>query len=193
MNEKQVIAQKIIADAHENAQKITDLAQEKANALIAEANALAKEQIDGAVANAEKEASLILERRATVARLDGKKHLLSAKQTLIKRVFARAEQMLEQLSGEKYLALINAQLEKYAENGNIVILSKNACLTESDLNALSVCQKLSLTVKKCGDFGGGIIIEGAKKDYDLTFKALCAQAEETYAGEVARKLFGENE
>ena len=50
MNEKQVIAQKIIADAHENAQKIALDAEKKAESVIAQAKAIAKEQIDGAVA-----------------------------------------------------------------------------------------------------------------------------------------------
>lgn len=193
MNEKQVIAQKIIADAHENAQKITLNAEKKAESVIAQAKAIAKEQIDGAVALAKEEGARHIERRATIARLDGKKHILSAKQTLIKRVFARAEKMLESLPGEKYLALVNSQLESFAENGDTVILSEKACITESDILSLQVCKQRNLAVKKCGKFGGGIIIEGSKKDVDLTFKALALQSEEKYAGEVARKLFGENE
>ncbi len=193
MNEKQVIAQKIIADAHDDAQKIIQNAEKKANDIISQAKAIAKEQIDGAVALAKEEGARYIERRATIARLDGKKYILSAKQTLIKRVFTRAEKMLESLSGEKYLALVNSQLESFAENGDIVILSEKASITENDVLSLLVCKQKSLTVKKCGKFGGGIIIEGSKKDVDLTFKALALQAEEKYAGEVARKLFGENE
>lgn len=193
MNEKQVIAQKITDDARKSADNTLIAAQKKADDVIEKANIIAKEQIEKAVLQAKSEGELLIERRSTIARLDGKKYILSAKQTLIKRVFSHAEKMLEELSGEKYLALINGQLEKFAKDGDTVILSKNASLTERDILNLQVCKQKNLTVKKCGNFGGGIIIENAKTDVDLTFKALALQSEEKYAGEIARKLFGENE
>jgi len=193
MNDKQVIAQKIIADAHEKAQKTIILAQEKAETIVDEAKKSADEQVKAVVALASREGELLIERRETIARLDAKKHLLSAKQALVARAFSRAEKLLEGLSSEQYLKLIENQLEKFAETGDCVVLSKNACINEGDVLALEVCKQKGLSVKKIGSFGGGIIIEGLKKDVDLTFKSLTKQAEEIYAGEVARKLFGEND
>lgn len=193
MDQKEIIAQKIIEDASLRAQKSIDEANAQASALVQEAEKQASEQIQSAIAVAKEDGEKLIERRNTIARLDAKKQILVAKQALINQVFDRATALLEGMNKQDYLALLVKQIEKYAESGDKILLSVKAPLSKEDLEQSPVCQKLGLLVEKQGNFSGGIIIVGAKKDMDLTFTSIVKSQQEELAGEIARKLFGENE
>lgn len=193
MDQKDIIAQKIIEDATLGAQKITDSAKVQADEVILEAQKLAEEQIRNAESVAKVEGEKLIERRNTIARLDAKKQILVAKQSLIDQVFDRARVLLESMDEERYLNFLLKQIEKYAENGDKILLSSSAPISAEKLEGAPVCSKLGVKVQKEGNFSGGIIIVGAKKDMDLTFDSIVKGQKEELAGEVARKLFGENE
>ena len=193
MDQKEIIAQKIIEDASLRAQKSIDEANAQASALVQEAEKQANEQIQSAIDVAKEDGEKLIERRNTIARLDAKKQILVAKQALINQVFDRATALLEGMNKQDYLALLVKQIEKYAESGDKILLSVKAPLSKEELEQSPVCQKLGLLVEKQGNFSGGIIIVGAKKDMDLTFTSIVKSQQEELAGEIARKLFGENE
>ena len=193
MDQKEIIAQKIIEDASLRAQKSIDEANAQASALVQEAEKQANEQIQSAIEVAKEDGEKLIERRNTIARLDAKKQILVAKQALINQVFDRATALLEGMNKQDYLALLVKQIEKYAESGDKILLSVKAPLSKEELEQSPVCQKLGLLVEKQGNFSGGIIIVGAKKDMDLTFTSIVKSQQEELAGEIARKLFGENE
>ena len=193
MDQKEIIAQKIIEDASLRAQKSIDEANAQASALVQEAEKQANEQIQSAIEVAKEDGEKLIERRNTIARLDAKKQILVAKQALINQVFDRATALLEGMNKQDYLALLVKQIEKYAESGDKILLSVKAPLSKEELEQSPVCQKLGLIVEKQGNFSGGIIIVGAKKDMDLTFTSIVKSQQEELAGEIARKLFGENE
>ena len=193
MDQKEIIAQKIIEDASLRAQKSIDEANAQASALVQEAEKQANEQILSAINVAKEDGEKLIERRNTIARLDAKKQILVAKQALINQVFDRATALLEGMNKQDYFALLVKQIEKYAESGDKILLSVKAPLSKEDLEQSPVCQKLGLLVEKQGNFSGGIIIVGAKKDMDLTFTSIVKSQQEELAGEIARKLFGENE
>ena len=48
-----------------------------------------------------------------------------------------------------------------------------------------------VTVVKTGDFKGGAVVSGAKRDTDLSFEALVADYYEKHSGDVARAIFGD--
>ena len=193
MDQKEVIAQKIIEDATLRAQKSIDEANLLASELVIEAQKQANEQIENAKVVAKEEGEKLIERRNTIARLDAKQQILVAKQALINQVFERAKTLLEGMDKSDYLALLVKQIEKYAESGDKILLSAKAPLSKEELEQTPVCQRLGLLVEKQGNFSGGIIIVGAKKDMDLTFTSIVKSQQEELAGEIARKLFGENE
>ena len=184
---------KLIEDASLRAQKSIDEANAQASALVQEAEKQANEQIQSAINVAKEDGEKLIERRNTIARLDAKKQILVAKQALINQVFDRATALLEGMNKQDYLALLVKQIEKYAESGDKILLSVKAPLSKEELEQSPVCQKLGLLVEKQGNFSGGIIIVGAKKDMDLTFTSIVKSQQEELAGEIARKLFGENE
>ncbi|MBP5177842.1 MAG: hypothetical protein ILP02_04600, partial [Clostridia bacterium] len=141
-------------------------------------------------AAARERAEQLIKRRATLAALNSRKNFLAAKRSLVEDVFARAEKKLEAMSADDRLALIDKLIARHAEEGDIIVISKNAPFSASDAEGLPAAKRLSLKAQKTGDFSGGIILSGRKFDKDLTFSALVAAAKEKEETMVAEELFG---
>lgn len=189
MNDNQAIINKIISDAEDFASSAAAAAEAQAQAAIAEARAKAEETENAERENAAKEGEEFVARRMTIARLDGKKAMLGAKQQIVSEVFEKALEKLCAAPEDKYFALVKKGVEKYAESGDTVILSENAPFSAEKLQ--SAVSGLGITVLKQGKFKGGAIVSGAKRDTDLSFEALVADYYEKSSGDVARAIFGD--
>lgn len=193
MNEKDAIIQKIIQDARDYADKVLTDAQTKASGIWAEAESGSENAIiEGEKKCAEERASYI-SRRQTLARLESKKNILSAKRAVLDEVFVYAHELLKGMNEEEYLAYISARLEKYAEEGDCVRLSENAPISAEKAEALTAAKTKKLKVYKNGKFSGGIVIESKKTDYDFSFEGALRDYAERYSGEISRSIFKENE
>ena len=189
MNDKTVIAQKIINDATEQA----NLYIEQTQSEIEQQIALEKANAEALVQKAEQEAAiageLLVERTATIARLDGKKVMLNAKQKLVQTVFSTTLECFKRLDEKQYFTFVLGLIEKYAEKGDRVILDKNAPFTPNQLENTEVFANKQLTCSLGDDFGGGILLQGRKRDADLSFVAIVKQKQSALSGEVAKQLF----
>lgn len=193
MNENQAILEKIISDANDYAKKTIEQAEKNAELMVEEQKRAAEEMINKRIEEAVREGEMIVDRRHTIAVLDGKKNVLAAKQAIVSRVYELAEKKLCETSAEKYLLFVEKNIEKYAEEGDVIVLSENAPFAAERLLELNVCKQKGLKVEKTGRFSGGVLIVGKKRDTDLTFKAIVADYADKYAGETAIDLFGKNE
>lgn len=193
MNENQAILEKIISDANDYAQKTIEQAEKKAELMVEEQKREAEEMINKRVEEAVHEGETIVDRRRTIAVLDGKKNVLAAKQAIVSRVYELAEKKLCETSAEKYLLFVEKNIEKYAEEDDVIVLSENAPFAAERLLESSVCKQKGLKVEKTGKFSGGVFIVGKKRDTDLTFNAIVADYADKHAGETAIELFGKNE
>ena len=172
-------AEKIIGEANSYAAACDEQAANQADEYKAEQLAICDEAIKTIVAGYK-----------TLSAIESKKTYLAAKQAIAESVFSRAIEMLCALSEEKYLALISSLVEKYAEDGDEIVLSSSCTLTEKSVSALKAVSSRNLKVSKSGQFAGGIVLSGKKFDKDLTFEALVAALKEQTEEEVAKKLFG---
>ena len=193
MNEDQAIIQKIISDAQTAANTVLQNATDAAD----KAHKIALENSEKFISEAEKKAreegEKLLERRVTLARLDGKRVILSCKQEITESVFDYAEKLLCSSPKDKYLEFVCRSVEKYANEGDLVRISVNAPFSAEELESQSVCKAKKLKCEKNGDFSGGVMIIGEKRDADLSFKAYLNEYADKNFGAVAKELFKENE
>ena len=189
-NSGSALIDRILADAQATAERNVSDAVKYRDESIAAAEERAAAYVEGCRAASEETAAEMVGRMATLARIEANKTLLAAKQNLVEEVYIRAQKMLEGLDKKEYLELIAALVEKFAEAGDTVVLSKNCPLSVGEVEAVSKVKKLSLKVVKTGDFSGGLILSGDKADKDLTFAALVNGVRERTETGIAQKLFG---
>ncbi len=193
MNEDQAIIQKIISDAQTAANAVLQNATDAAEQARKTAEERSEKFITEAEKNAHGDGEEMLERRVTLARLDAKRVILSCKQEIIESVFDYAEKLLCSSPKDKYLEFVCRSVEKYASEGDLVRISVNAPFSAEELEAQSVCKAKNLKCEKNGDFSGGVMIIGDKRDADLSFKAYLNEYADKNYGAVAKELFKENE
>ena len=192
MEGKEAIVGRILSDAEEKGAKLRSEAQLRVKAEIAEAEKRAKELTDRGEAELARQAEEIVERRETVAALDCRKLLLGAKREMLSEVFALALEKAKAFDKKKYLAVVEDLLQKNAEEGDEVVLSRFAPIAETDLCRLLVFSERKLKFAGAnGDFAGGVRLYSAVCDKDLSFEAVLASARGTLETEIAEKLFSE--
>lgn len=185
----QNIVEKILSDAQMEAQGIVANAEKRREEIVSKANVVALERRLQAETNAEEYAKSTLEKRLADARLESSKILLKEKRKAVDSVYALALQRLLALEKEDCLTLYSALLEKYAEAGDEVLLSKSFAY-EQEFCALPVIEKLGVTVSKTRiDIEGGMRLVGKLADKELSFTALLTADKDRNQADLARKLF----
>jgi vacuolar-type H+-ATPase subunit E/Vma4 len=183
------LIERILSDADSLAQSILAKAEaDSQELLIAEKNRALdiKQQNDVAL---RQEAEKIMARKATVAEIDAKKAVLAAKVQCVDKAFERAKEKLCALDKKAYTEFILKLIRLYAEESDIVVLSKN---NNADIKALKesadfIGKKLSVA-DYFGDFEGGIILKGKNYDKNLTYETLLAQQKDKLQKEVLNRL-----
>ena len=189
MNGKENIINKILSDADAKAADILSAAEAQAQAIVADAEqAIVRDKVALderlRVASAERERN-----RQATAELDAKKYALLRKQQLITRCYELAYDRLVQMSEEDRLALIGSLLEKHAEKGETVYITQADAkgVTQTWLNGFDKDLKLG---KKYIKADGGVVLEGAGYEKDLTLKSVVKYLREQTEGKVAELLLG---
>ncbi len=177
-------------------QKILDDAQERANAIIEDANKVKEDIIESKVkvANENKkriierataEANLLKERVISGAELKVRNEKLKAKQTVIDRVFDLAKESLKKLDEDKYISYLTNTLKTLKLNGDEVLV---------------VPEKMKKKVKTLGLFikvsdneavDSGFLIKGKGIMLNYTFDSLIEHYREELETEIAQSLFKE--
>ena len=137
-----------------------------------------------------RDAEETVSRRETVAGLDVRKRLLAAKREAIEAVFTRALEKTRAFGKERYLAVLDALLEAYAEDGDAVQLSKYAPVDGRDLAASKVFLAKKLVFRDAdGDFEGGLRLYNAVSERDLSFRAILEARRFELEREIVQALF----
>ena len=117
------------------------------------------------------------------------KILLREKRKAVEVVYELALQRLLALEKEECLALYTALLEKYAEEGDEIVLSDKFTYI-AELSALPVVSKRNLKISDVkSKISGGMKLIGKLADKDLSFTALLTADKDENQAELARKLF----
>lgn len=118
------LIERIMNDARERADAITEEAQRKREKVLGEADARAEELYQQEVSAARRSAEDERKRRVTIAALDARKSILEEKQALVQEVFDRAIQAVASMPREQYVDFVVRFLVSAAsDEGGEVILS----------------------------------------------------------------------
>ncbi len=187
--QKNDLTEAILSQGEEEAAKILRQAEEEAEKELSSASSAGEELLKVAREDAEKEAAGLIEKRETLARLEVKKRLLSAKQDVLTGVYRRALGKLSSLSESQYLDLLQNLIVRYAEEGERVVFAADCPVKRETLENLPVLKDRRLTPAFGGKFRGGLKIEGKSCDKDLSFDALIASVREETEAEISAALF----
>lgn len=179
---------RILSDAESSAAAIVEKARQSADESVRQAQEKALQTQQKLFVELEQERRRTLERRATVAEIDAKKEVLAARVRCIDMAFSRAEEKLCDIDTATYLAFIEAMLDKYADDGDVVVVARNAKVDREDIKRLAVFGEKHLTLGEDGDFSGGLVLSGKKYDKSLTFKSLLQETRSVLQSEVFAKL-----
>lgn len=194
MNSSKVILDKIINDntaiINENIKKANDTASE----IISKAQADADAQVADFKSGLKAEYNEILRRGEVVANLDAKKILMSAKSKAVDNLFQKTLEQLALLDKKKYLAIIENLLKKYAEDGDIVIISSQdkGKITQKFVDDIAKNMGIKLSLAKdFANFNGGVILAGKNSDKNLSFDMELLQLREECETQISSMLFEE--
>lgn len=192
MDGQQKIIDKILSDATHDAGEMLSEALKKAEALVAAKQAEAVAEYDLSVEEARKAGEEVVRRRLTVADLEVKKLLLSAKKQAVDEAFEESLKKLLALPKEEYAALVESMIASAADDGDVVVISENDknVLTKAVFDKISakIGKKLTLS-DTFGNFRGGVMLLGKGVDKNLTFESELALLRDEVEPEVAKIMF----
>lgn len=192
MDGQQKIIDKILSDATHDAGEMLSEALKKAEALVAAKQAEADAEYDLSVEEARKAGEEVVRRRLTVADLEVKKLLLSAKKQAVDEAFEESLKKLLALPKEEYTALVESMIASAADDGDVVVISENDknVLTKAVFDKISakIGKKLTLS-DTFGNFKGGVMLLGKGVDKNLTFESELALLRDEVEPEVAKIMF----
>lgn len=192
MDGQQKIIDKILSDATHDAGEMLSEALKKAEALVAAKQAEADAEYDISVEEARKAGEEVVRRRLTVADLEVKKLLLSAKKQAVDEAFEESLKKLLALPKEEYTALVESMIASAADDGDVVVISENDknVLTKAFFDKISakIGKKLTLS-DTFGNFKGGVMLLGKGVDKNLTFESELALLRDEVEPEVAKIMF----
>lgn len=192
MDGQQKIIDKILSDATHDAGEMLSEALKKAEALVAAKQSEADAEYDISVEEARKAGEEVVRRRLTVADLEVKKLLLSAKKQAVDEAFEESLKKLLALPKEEYTALVESMIASAADDGDVVVISENDknILTKAVFDKISakIGKKLTLS-DTFGNFRGGVMLLGKGVDKNLTFESELALLRDEVEPEVAKIMF----
>ena len=192
MDGQQKIIDKILSDATHDAGEMLSEALKKAEALVAAKQSEADAEYDLSVEEARKAGEEVVRRRLTVADLEVKKLLLSAKKQAVDEAFEESLKKLLALPKEEYAALVESMIASAADDGDVVVISENDknVLTKAVFDKISakIGKKLTLS-DTFGNFRGGVMLLGKGVDKNLTFESELALLRDEVEPEVAKIMF----
>ena len=192
MDGQQKIIDKILSDAKHDAGEMLSEAWKKAEALVAAKQSEADAEYDLSVEEARKAGEEVVRRRLTVADLEVKKLLLSAKKQAVDEAFEESLKKLLALPKEEYTVLVGSMIASAADDGDVVVISENDknVLTKAVFDKISakIGKKLTLS-DTFGNFKGGVMLLGKGVDKNLTFESELALLRDEVEPEVAKIMF----
>lgn len=190
MDGKEKIIARILEDANAKCQSILDEANKKADAISAQSQQTVAAERVLLDQKLKASAETTLRNALSNAKLEGRKYLLQQKQALIDKAYDGALDNLRQMSGKQYTAFVVKLLSKYAEDGEVVRISKRDANVITQTVVEQSGKRLTLS-KQYADIDGGVLLEGNGYDKNLSLTALVRYARQNTDMSVAKILFGE--
>ncbi len=195
---KDIIA-RIEAEARARGERIVADAEARSSEIMEEGQRDALQQANSIVSDAEKKAQTQAGHILTLARLQGRRDVLAAKQEALDEAFQAALERLSQLDDDTYLQLIKQVVSAHAVRGSeeiVVNAHDRQRITADFLKGLNQELKekgLEGTVGLSPDsvaITGGCILRGEDLEVNASFDAILKTLREDLEPEIAAYLFG---
>jgi len=188
MDRKQKILNAIKQDGENAAANVLDKAKMEAKANETQAriraNNLIKERADAV----ETKCQEVFLNAKELSVMDQSMQVLAAKNRVVNKVFGEVIKDIKSLPRTKYEKFILALIEKHAEDGDVVTVSKEDKI-EDVLKKADVYKKLHLKIQVAEDFVGGVILENEYCVKDLTIENIVAEKRRELIVSLSKKLF----
>ena len=186
---KELIRERILSDAQNEAEEILKNAEEKAAAIIAEATSRAQKEKDETEREVKEKSDSVYEKRAAAARLESSKILLAEKRKVIDGVYEFALERLLSLEKEQAVALSERLLKEFAEENDEIFFAENFKFVK-EVALLPIVTERNLSIaKECVKIDGGFLLKGKKADKNLSYGALLKADRDEYQAELAQEIF----
>lgn len=131
-------------------------------------------------------------RASARARMDTGKVLLAARQEEISAAFAAAEEAFRTMDKKKYFDFIVSLLDRWAEEGDTVVLAAEDAerVSERDIASYAAARGIRLSCRADGAFSGGVMLENDRYDKNLTVGMLLQEYRASHEAEIASVLSG---
>lgn len=182
------LAERILADARENAEAVACASEKELAAVRAESEANGQATRKDCAKKREAAVQAVLDGNRTRAAIDGKKQALAKKRIVIDEAFDKAYRAMLALAPEKRGALCAAMLKSEAEGGETVIPATADRTQITEIVRTMEAAKLTLSVKDAS-IDGGFILTGAGYEKDCSFRAMMDELRMREETNVAKMLF----
>lgn len=192
MEGKEAIINSIITSAEITANGIVKDANVESELMLSEAEQSLKSKYEQGLITARADGEELVKRRMTLCELDERKAILTAKQKVIDGVYLQTISKILNMTDHFYRDFIGGIIEKYAEDGDILMI------TQRDAKRLhkdwldGICKKMNIHIALSDDFipaRGGVVLCGKKYDKNLTLDAMVSALRRDTESAVAHKLF----
>ena len=193
------ITERILSEARADADAVIAEAKGQAEEIMVNYEAEAKAAYDERLAKGKADAASGADRKERTARLQAKKDILSAKQELIDKAYALAQEQLLEMSAEEYTGFLADKACKASINGNEQIV-----LNKKDREAIGEAVAAAANAKLAGagkpanmtlseetaDILGGLFLKKGDISVNCSIETLLAIGREDLDARVAGILFG---
>ncbi|MBN1880695.1 MAG: V-type ATP synthase subunit E [Deltaproteobacteria bacterium] len=198
------IVEKILSEAASTVKVIDGKAEEDVERLRTRLDADQRELDEDAKKRSEDEAEEIVRRQTSSARLEGRKRVLAAKESIINEVFAEAKAKLHGLPDDEYLKLLSGLAVNHCASGDEIImlspsdnkrLSKKLKTWTSSINAALKEKKLPGKVdvsNETRNIEGGIVLSKGRTEINLSLDVLLGELRYELEGRLTEILFPES-
>ena len=186
MDKEEQIIKRILDNANHKAEVMVFSAQQKADVQSLSVDGDSAQQHFRTVSEKKAVYKIRLEQALKVTKLNLRHETQKENLLLVDKAFEMAKKELMNLKDKDYKDLIKKLIQKHAENGDTVVVSKQDQTKLSAAFINSFKQKLTRKVGTHTD--GGIILQNKKYDKVLTFDRLLAMLREQIEIDIARTL-----
>ena len=193
------IKAKILEDANAKAGEIQKQAEKEAGDIIARASKEAEDKKTGLLKKAESEGAELYRRRLSVARLEGRKEILRARQDMLDKAFKAAMERIVQLPDAEYQKIIeDMAVDAAPERGGEILLSEKDAGRMDGRFISNINRRLADGGKKAvltlsGEnirTAGGFVLRSGDMEVNSTFEILFGMLRPELENEAAAILFG---
>lgn len=187
------ITSKIISDAETEAKVTLDGTKQKCEAILAEAGVKAAQIIKDAEENGCADKEKLINRRKSVADIDGRKLILNEKQKYIAECFEKTIDKITSMDKDEYVDfLVRIVKNTGVTEGELILNEKDKAAIGNALvekvGAEIAGSKITLS-EETRNIKGGFILKNGTVYMNGTLEALIDEAKEKLIGEVAGQLF----